>query len=173
MTAKTRSYLLDANIFIQAKNQYYSFAVCPGFWHALPWLHEKGWVWSIDRVKDELAEGKDDLADWAVGTAPGTMFCATSDGTVQRSFSEVMKWVQENRQFTPEAKAEFAGVADGWLIAYARAKGLTVVTHEAYAPEAKNRVKIPNVCEHFGVKYLDTFAMLKDLKTKFTWAPPQ
>ncbi len=25
-------YLLDANVFIEAKNLYYAFDICPGFW---------------------------------------------------------------------------------------------------------------------------------------------
>ena len=32
------SYLLDANIFIQAKNLYYGFDFCPAFWE---WLVKK------------------------------------------------------------------------------------------------------------------------------------
>jgi hypothetical protein len=173
MTTKARAYLLDTNIFIQAKNEYYSFAVCPGFWEALPWLHERRLIWSIDRVKDEIEEGKDDLADWVADTAPETLFSATSGTEVQRSFSEVMAWVQGNRQFTQAAKAGFAAVADGWLIAYARTKGLVVVTQETYEAELRKRVKIPNVCEQFNVQYVNTFRMLEDLKTQFTWAPPR
>ena len=25
-------YLLDSNVFIEAKNRYYAFDICPGFW---------------------------------------------------------------------------------------------------------------------------------------------
>lgn len=28
-------FLLDANVFIEAKNRYYGFDICPGFWR---WL---------------------------------------------------------------------------------------------------------------------------------------
>lgn len=31
-------YLLDANIFIEAKNRYYGLDFCPAFWE---WLQEK------------------------------------------------------------------------------------------------------------------------------------
>ena len=51
--------LLDANVFIQAKNLHYGLDFCPAFWH---WLIEKnmaGQVFSIDKVADEIAAGAD------------------------------------------------------------------------------------------------------------------
>ena len=47
------------------------------------------------------------------------------------------------------AEAQFAGVADGWVAAYAKAHRLTLVTQEVYAAEAKSRVPLPNVCRAF------------------------
>ena len=35
------TYLLDANIFIQAKNLYYNFDICPAFWD---WLDRENIV---------------------------------------------------------------------------------------------------------------------------------
>jgi peptidoglycan/xylan/chitin deacetylase (PgdA/CDA1 family) len=70
-------------------------------------------------------------------------------------------------QFTAEAKAEFASVADGWVIAYAKANDLVVVTHEEYAPDAKRKVPIPHVCLEFDVEYCNTYEMLKGLKERF------
>jgi hypothetical protein len=32
------AYLLDANVFIQAKNSYYGFDICPAFWE---WIDQK------------------------------------------------------------------------------------------------------------------------------------
>jgi hypothetical protein len=82
-----------------------------------------------------------------------------------------MQWVQAQAQFRPEAKAEFAAVADGWLAAFTQARGHVLVTHEEYAPDARKRVPLPNVCEAFGVDYLDTFTMLRALDASFSWAP--
>jgi len=44
-------YVLDSNIFIQAKNTYYGFDLCPGFWMGLLRKHDEKRVCSIDRVK--------------------------------------------------------------------------------------------------------------------------
>jgi hypothetical protein len=42
------------------------------------------------------------------------------------------------------------------------------VTHEILAPDAKKRVPIPNICEPVGIRYVDTFAMLRELRVRFT-----
>jgi len=47
------SYILDADVLITAKNQYYAFDLCPGFWDSLIHYHKKGYINSIDRVKNE------------------------------------------------------------------------------------------------------------------------
>ena len=39
------AYLLDTNIFIQAKNEYYGFDLCPGFWDWLERQNKVGQVW--------------------------------------------------------------------------------------------------------------------------------
>lgn len=58
---------------------------------------------------------------------------------------------------------QFANGADGWLVAYARAKGHVVVTHEQLSADVRRKVPIPNVCNAFGVRYVDTFEMLREL----------
>jgi len=70
----------------------------------------------------------------------------------------------EQDQFLDYAKAEFASVADSWLIAYAKAYGCTVVTNETYNKEIRRKIQIPNVCEAFGIEYMNTFEMLRKLK---------
>jgi len=58
-------YLLDANVFIQAKNLHYGFDFCPAFWDWLEIKNLDNEVFSIERVGDEIEAGADDLADWA------------------------------------------------------------------------------------------------------------
>ena len=50
------AYLLDANTFIQAKNEYYWFDICPGFWEWLDRQNSAGNIFSIDRIGDELKQ---------------------------------------------------------------------------------------------------------------------
>ena len=55
----TVKYILDANIFIEAKRRYYAFNLCPGFWDSLLHHNSTGNLESIDRVGKELSEGDD------------------------------------------------------------------------------------------------------------------
>ena len=55
-------YLLDANVFIEAKNRHYGFDFCPAFWDWLVAQNQAGKVASVEKVADELRVGKDDLA---------------------------------------------------------------------------------------------------------------
>ena len=58
-------YILDSNVFITAKNSYYSFNICPGFWDSLIHHHKNRRIYSIDKVKKELQRYKTkDLLKW-------------------------------------------------------------------------------------------------------------
>ncbi len=162
-----KRYILDSNIFIQASHEYYGFDLCPGFWNSLVMHYLNRRVISIDRVQAELLELNDHLKKWAEEIVPKTFFKKTEDSAVMKCFGKMLTWTQGQPQFTSTAKTEFATVADGWVIAYAKVNGYVVVTHEEYAPNAQRKVPMPNVCLQFGVEYVNTFDMLKDLKTKF------
>lgn len=165
----TIRYLLDANVFIEARRRYYAFDICPGYWEALLAHREGARLGSIDRIRNELLRGNDDLAEWVERQVPEAFFLSTADAAVTRHFAQMMGWVQEQAQFLPAAKAEFAQEADGWLAAYAKAHGFMLVTHEALNPESRKRVPLPNVCEAFGVPYANTFDMLRGLSVRFEW----
>ena len=160
-------YLLDSNVFIEAKNRAYAFDLCPGFWDALISLHAAGRLLSIDRVKMELKEGKDELVDWVTKVAPDSFFKSTDVESVITTYKAVMAWVNDREQFSPGDKAKFSRGADAWLAAFARTNDLTLVTHEQKVSDDATKVKIPNVCERFDIPFVDTFEMLRALNVKF------
>lgn len=164
------SYVLDANIFIEAHRRYYAQDLCPGFWQCLIHFCSEQRVFSIDRVRDEVLISQDKLSEW-VKQAPVDLFVSSAEGPVIDSFMEMMNWVQRNSQFLPEAKEQFARTADGWIAAYARVHNAVLVTHEVFNADSKKRVPIPNVCRQFDVDYRDTFSMLRELEVRFEWAP--
>ncbi|MEI6451331.1 MAG: DUF4411 family protein, partial [Actinomycetes bacterium] len=92
MTTHT-AYLVDANVLIEAKNRYYSFSICPGFWDALIWHAGSGSVRSVDVVKTELADGNDDLAALIKHAAPGDAFCSTNNADAVAWYGRIMNWV--------------------------------------------------------------------------------
>jgi hypothetical protein len=168
-----RPYILDSDVFIAAKNGYYAFAICPGFWDSLLHHHGQGDVCSIDRVKGELLAGRktEDLVQW-VKQLPSTFFVDTDDEDVVGAYSEIMLWVQRNAQYFDPAKAKFATEADGWLTAYAMVHNATVITNEQPRPQSHNRILLPDVCVQFDVAYRNTFEMLNELAVKYEWKIP-
>ncbi len=121
------TYLLDTNIFIQAKNLHYGFDFCPAFWDWLAQKNGEGVVNSIEKVGDELEAGADELAEWK--TARGRTFFRPPDDAVLPALTRVSAWAT-GQNYEPAAIATFLQVADYWLVAHALAHGLTVVTHE-------------------------------------------
>lgn len=161
-------YLLDTNIFIQAKNIEYPFDVFPGFWD---WLHRDLTAKSISSIKPiytELVSGNDDLAEWIKNYNNHDYFLPVDDEATQEKFAEIANWVYSpDRVFKDTAKDEFLNVADSWLIAKAAAYGLTIVTQERYDANCKKKILIPNVCQTFGVEWIDTIQLLRRLNVKF------
>ena len=71
-------YLLDANVFIQAKNLHYGMDFCPGFWDWLLEANADGRVFSVESVGDELQGVEDELS--ARPRNRGSAFCLRNVG---------------------------------------------------------------------------------------------
>lgn len=151
------AYLLDANVFIQAKNLHYGFDFCPGFWEWLERENAAGKVFSIERVGDELKAGADLLTDWAEDQ--GAAFFLPPDAAMLTAMASVSQWVG-SQNYAESAVNTFLQVADYYLISRALAHNDVVVTHEV-AAESIYKVKIPNVCIGLGIKHMNPFEMLR------------
>ena len=167
-----QTYLVDSDVFITAKNLYYSFDICPGFWKSVLHHHRKGLVFSIDRVRRELVAGRKtgDLVRWVRDKVPDRFFVPVETDPVVRAYTDIIMWVQRHPKYFDHAKAKFATGADGCLVAYSRVHGTTVVTNEQSAPESRREVKLPDPCDRFGVGRANTFTMLRALNVNFNWA---
>lgn len=162
-------YLLDSNVLIQAHRMYYPFDVVPSFWNKILELSNNGIICSIDKVKKELCEtsNPDDLSVWCENTLHSDFFVdSTSSVDI---YAGIAIWTNENTHFNQSAKDEFLAtdLADPWLIAYAKKNNLIIVSHETSQPQRKNRIKIPEPCMHFGVKYLSPIEMFRELVESF------
>ncbi len=51
-------YLVDSNFFIQAHRAIYPLYIATGFWNKVKMLADKGTIFSIDKVKNELYNKK-------------------------------------------------------------------------------------------------------------------
>ena len=161
-------YVLDANVFMAAWHDHYPPDLYPGFWECLETYCNEGRLLSIDRVFEEITS-PEGLVGWA-RRMQDDMFAPSGLQDVINVFSQLQTWVQGNDQFLPAAKHEFAGVADGWLAAYAKVHGAVVVTNEAFNATIRRRVPLPNVCRHFDIECVTTLDMLRGLGVRFDWS---
>lgn len=157
------TYLLDANVFIQAKNLHYGLDFCPAFWDWLLEQNAAGLVFSIDKVADEIAAGADELTDWLQRS--GASLVRPTDTRVAAQFGKVSTWAT-SQQYEATAINTFLQVADYYLIAHALADGHVVVTHEVPANSTK-RIKIPNACIGLGLRVMTPYEMLRRERARF------
>ena len=156
-------YLLDANVFIQAKNLHYGLDFCPAFWDWLIAQNAAGQVFSIEKVGDELEGGADELAAWAMQCGP--TFFVRPDAAILPALGSVSAWAVGQR-YDPAAVNTFLQLADYYLVAHALACGQTVVTHEVASASTK-KVKIPDACIGLGIKCMTPFEMLRRERARF------
>lgn len=155
-------YLLDANIFIRAKNEYYGIDFAPGFWAWLAESFVSANLRSISAVRDELLAQEDELTEWA-RSLPAEFWLDEGDDDV-RSLREVAEWTMTSTTiYTQQARTDFLAKADYRLVALAESGGHTIVTHEVSAPEAKRSIKIPDAAAAFRVDCREPFALFRDL----------
>lgn len=157
------AYLLDANVFIEAKRRYYGLDFCPAFWDWLIQENAAGRVFSIEKVEDELRAGSDELTEWA--RERGAAFFLPADEPLLHSLAEIAEWVRR-REYRPGAISAFLEDADYYLVAHAHAHAHVVVTHEIPSDGVRH-VKIPNVAIGMKVKCMTPFEMLRRQRARF------
>jgi hypothetical protein len=157
------AYVIDADVFIQAKKLHYGFDFCPAFWEWMVESHRSGAVLSIEKIGDELEAGQDELSVWA--KERGSDFFRKPDAALISALGPVSEWVT-GAGYEPTAVNTFLQVGDDYLVAYALAHGHTVVTHEVPAATTK-KVKIPNACIGLGIKCVNPYEMLRRERARF------
>lgn len=157
------AYLLDANVFITAKNLHYGLDFCPAFWDWLAEANADGRVLSIEKVGDELLALADDLSVWA--DAMGASFFVPPDPSVLAAMAAVSTWAN-SQEYTSAAVHVFLQGADYWLIAHALAGRHVVVTHERPSTSV-HKIKIPDACVGLRVKPMTPFEMLRRERARF------
>ncbi len=157
------AYLLDANVFIQAKNLHYGLDFCPAFWDWLIAGNAAGLVFSIEKVGDEVEAMADELSAWAASR--GNRFFLRPDASAFPALSTVSGWASGGG-YEPAAVSTFLQVADYYLVAQAQAGDHTVVTHEVFSASTR-KIKIPNACISLGIKCMTPFEMLRRERARF------
>ena len=157
------AYLLDANVFMQAKNLHYGLDFCPAFWDWLILNNNGKRVISIEKVGDEINAGSDERSVWASQRGPD--FFLKPDSAILPALTSVSAWVT-SQNYEPAAVNTFLQLADYYIVAHALAHSHTVVTHEISSTSVK-KIKIPNVCIGLKIKCMTPFEMLRHERARF------
>ena len=164
MNTKSNKYCLDANVLIQAWQKYYNPKFCPDYWEILIELGNRGEIFIPEMVFEEIIRTEDDLSKWLKQSGiPITKISGPVTILLQKiySFNPIHKNLVDN------TKAR--SLADPWVIAHALHENAIVVTKEEKVTAlSSNRIKIPNVCDNMGIRWINDFQLIDELNIKFT-----
>lgn len=163
-------YIVDTNFFIQAHRETYPLDVAYSFWNKVKELAIGGKIISIDKVRDEIYNKNDALEHWCRQNLPEDFFKDTSD--VLNEYQRVVGWaVSKSSHYSQNALNEFlaADEADAFLVAYAMKDiaSRTLVTQEVSRPEMKVKIKIPEPCLIFNVRFVRAMDVFRELDETF------
>lgn len=154
-------YLLDSNIFIQSRKEL-PMDIWVTFWQHLKELANAGTIFTSVKVKEEIDRGGDELPEWLNLNIPKSFYLGVN-ADVLTEYGATQNWAARQGRFTPAALADYAQVADAYLVATAKAKNLKLVTFEKSNPDSKKRVMIPDACDGIGAQYCDLNTMFREL----------
>lgn len=165
-------YILDSNFFIQAHRMTYPLDVAIGFWDKVKKLAAENKIISIDKVRDEIYENNDELKAWLETNIQPEFYKITQTPDVLSKYTDIVRWANSRiSHYLQRALDEFlqAENADTWLIAYALSLSgdRRIVTYETSEPNRRNKIKIPDVCQPFGISTATTIEMFRNLGETF------
>lgn len=163
------NYLIDSNILIRSKNNEYPFDFFPGYWDFMNECFKSGSIFMHKKVYNEIKKGKDDLSRW-VEDNKNNIAIVDEDSVEESLYLSLSEWAEDpSNDFTKNAIEAFCRTdkADIWLCAKAKDKDFIIVTDETFERAARKSIKIPNVCEAFGILYMDKFTFIRKMKAEF------
>lgn len=163
MISTTNSYCLDANVLIQAWQKYYAPDLCPDYWNKLNELGNQGLLFIPSIVREEITRTEDELSKWIKDCDIPIRNVTES---VARKLQEIYSANPHHKQLVDNTKNR--SLADPWVIAHALDQGATVVTKEVKIIQSSSkRIRIPNVCDNMGVRWIDDFNLVRELGIQF------
>jgi hypothetical protein len=166
MSMKSDRYCLDANVLIEAWQKYYSPKFCSDYWNVLIELGNQDVIFIPEMVFEEITRTEDELAEW-LKTSRIPIKKITEPVTIYLRNIYTENPLHKNLVDNIKARS----LADPWVIAHAMYEGATVVTKEVKVTALNSpKVKIPDVCDNMGVRWMNDFNMIEELGIKFSCA---
>ncbi|MEK6616237.1 MAG: DUF4411 family protein [Bacteroidota bacterium] len=168
MSTQHQKYCLDANVLIQAWQKHYSPKFCPDYWKILNELGEKDILFMPQMVYEEIIRTDDDLSKWL---NQSKISIHKHDGTVTECWKKILAAHPLHKFLVDNIKQR--SLADPWVIAHAMNEGACVVTREIKETAANTkRIKIPNVCDNMGLRWINDFQLVEELNIQFSCSIP-
>jgi hypothetical protein len=154
-------YWADANVFIWGNREPYPLPGAQRYWNWFESQVDAGKIISHWKCIDEITEGekKDEqelIVQW-VKTRKGKLTASADSKECQELVGKICLYCYE--KFGAVKTVEFTKGADLWLVARACLESGIVVTQES----TRKLVRIPTVCEKFGVRQMNIFQMNHEL----------
>ncbi len=163
MSTKANKYCLDANVLIQAWQKYYNPKFCPDYWNILVKLGKNGMIFIPELVYEEIVRTEDDLSKWLKGSK---IPINKISEPVTICLQKIYEADPTHKNLVDNTKAR--SLADPWVIAHALHENASVVTKEEKVTALNsNRIKIPNVCDNMGIRWINDFQFIDELDIKF------
>ena len=164
----SEKYLIDANSLIHPARAYDPFDFAPSFWQQLRPKISLDKIAVLDKVRDEVLKGTDELSAW-ISDLPNECILSTQDMQILQKYREVLSFIQQSDKYSEAALRRWSqlDIADPWLIAAAKVYGYTLLSFEQSAgtiPEGSRSKdpKLPDVAHHFQVPYTSLFDMMRN-----------
>ena len=142
-------YVLDTNVISSLNKNYYRKRFI-SLWKAFDQLVADEKITSTREVLHELHDGVPGAdTEWADAN---TKLFATPDANEGSFVGQIYSVAHFQANIEKQKLFKGGRNADAFIVARAYATGGKVVTMERLKP---NAVKIPNICEHFKIPYLD------------------
>jgi len=152
------SYCFDTSSFVNPWAKWYPPNTFPTIWQRLDQLIQSNKIISSDEVFRETEKQADDLHEWL---KQRQQIFIPLDEDIQIATIEIQqqfpKLVDYNKQRSQ---------ADPFVIATAIVYRKTLVTEEIPS-QSVNKPKIPNVCQHFGLEYINFLELMKREQWRF------
>ncbi len=164
MSTKSQVYCLDTNVLIEAWQKYYSPKFCPSYWDVLNELGRNGIIFIPELVYEEITRTEDELSAWLKKSKIPIHSISES---VTKCLQNIYAKDPIHKNLVDNIKSR--SLADPWVIAHAISENATVVTKENKETALNTkRIKIPNVCDNMGVRWINDFDFIKELNLDFT-----
>jgi hypothetical protein len=127
--------------------------IFPGVWESVSSLADCGFLISSEEVKRELDAQEDIVTEWA-RNHPQLFIPLYTE--IQHKAAEILGWYPNLLDIKNQKSS-----ADAFIIATAIVYNCAVVTEELPAGDGSKLLKIPNVCKHINILYINLLDMFR------------